>query len=159
MVGCYVLALFFQNSVMSAEANSGLLYIGTYTGSKSKGIYSARFDSATGKLSAIELAAETKNPTFLAIHPNGRFLYAVEEIGNFQGKGVGGVGAFAIDAVTGKLNLLNEQASGGAGPCHVSIGKSAQCVLVANYGSGSFAALSIQADGRLTPPGWQIQNS
>src|SRR5712664_3779175 len=104
MVGCCVFASFFEFCVMSAEANSSLLYIGTYTGKKSKGIYSARFDSETGKLSAPELAAETKNPTFLALHPRGRILYAVSEIENFQGKKTGAVSAFSIDAKTGKLS-------------------------------------------------------
>jgi 6-phosphogluconolactonase len=152
MVGCYVLALFFQNCVMSAEANSRLLYIGTYTGSKSKGIYSARFDSATGKLSAIELAAETKNPTFLAIHPNGRVLYAVGEFDNFRGMKTGAVSAFSIDRNSAKLSLLNQEASGGGGPCHLSVDKTGKCILVANYGTGSFAALSVQEGGKLEAP-------
>lgn len=144
---------------MSAEANSSLLYIGTYTGVTSKGIYSARFDSASGKVSAIELAAETKNPTFLALHPNGRILYSVSEIGNFQNKGTGGVSAFRIDPVNGKLTALNQQPSDGAGPCHIAVDKSGKCVLVANYGSGSFAALPILADGQLGDPGSKIQGA
>ena len=137
---------------MSAEANSQLLYIGTYTGKKSKGIYSARFDSDTGKLSAPELAAETKNPTFLALHPNGRVMYAVGEFDDFQGMKTGAVSAFSIDRDSGKLGLLNQEASGGQGPCHLSIDKAGKYLLVANYGSGSFAALSVQGDGKLGAP-------
>src|SRR5215475_12133063 len=113
MVGCFVFASLFEFCVMSAEANSSLLYIGTYTGKKSKGIYSARFDSNTGKLSSLHLAVETKNPSFLALHPNGRILYAVGEIDDFQGKKTGAVSAFSIDAKAGKLSLLNQQPSAG----------------------------------------------
>lgn len=149
MAGCFVFTLFIQICGMSAEANSRLLYIGTYTGAKSKGIYSARFDSETGKLSAPELAVETKNPTFLALHPNGRVLYAVGEFDNFRGMKTGAVSAFSIDGKTGKLSLLNQEPSGGGGPCHLTVDKTGKCVLVANYGSGHFAALSVQDDGRL----------
>jgi len=135
------------------------VYIGTYTGSGSQGIYLARFDSNTGRLSAPELAAETRNPTFLAAHPNGRWLYAVGEISDFEGKRTGAVSAFQMDSATGKLTLLNQESSGGAGPCHVALDKTGRCVLVANYGGGSVAALPIQADGRLGPPGSVIQHA
>jgi 6-phosphogluconolactonase len=158
-VGCLVFAVFFQICGMSAEANSKLLYIGTYTGAKSKGIYSARFDSESGKLSAPELAAETKNPTFLALHPNGSVLYAVGEVDDFQGKRTGAVSAFSIDLKAGKLSLLNQQPSAGGGPCHLVVDKSGKCVLVANYGSGSVAALPIESDGKLSEPRAKIQHT
>lgn len=142
---------------MAAEKEL-LAYIGTYTGAKSKGIYMARFDAATGKLSAPELAAETKNPSFLAIHPNRRFLYAVGEISNFGDQKAGAVSAFGIEAHTGKLTLLNQQPSGGTGPCHLCVDATGKSVLVANYGSGSFAALPIQEDGRLAQANATIQD-
>ena len=123
-----------------AAEKTMFVYIGTYTGSKSKGIYVSRFDTDSGKLSAPELAAETKSPTFLALHPDGRMLYAANEIDNFNGKKSGAISAFAIDEKTGKLNLLNEQPSGGDGPCHLAVDRTGKCVLVANYGSGSVAA-------------------
>jgi len=137
---------------MSAETKSSLAYIGTYTGAKSKGIYVARFDSESGKLSHPELAVETKNPTFLALHPNGSVLYAVVEMDNFQGMKTGAVSAFSIDRKSGKLGLLNQKPSGGGGPCHLSIDKTGKCILVANYGSGHFAALPVGADNRLSAP-------
>jgi 6-phosphogluconolactonase len=143
---------------MSAETKFSV-YIGTYTAKKSKGIYSARFDSDTGKLSAPESAAETKNPTFLALHPNGRVLYAVGEVDDFQGKKTGAVSAFSIDAKAGKLSLLNQQPSAGGGPCHLAVDKSGKCVLVANYGSGSIAALPIEPDGKLGKPATKIQHT
>ena len=126
-------------------------YIGTYTSAKStsKGIYLAHFDQATGKLSAASVAAEVKNPSFLAIHPARPLLYAIGEIADFKGKRVGAVSALAIDTQSGKLTLLNQQSSQGAGPCHVAVDHSGRCVLVANYGGGSVACLPIEADGRL----------
>src|SRR5437899_9839623 len=89
-----------------------LVYIGSYTGAKSKGIYLSRFDPTTGKLTTPELAAEMKNPTFLALHPNNRFLYAVGETSDGPNRS-GAVSAFQIDKATGKLSLLNQQSSGG----------------------------------------------
>lgn len=145
--------------VAGACADDYLVYFGTYTGAKSKGIYVSRFDSTTGKLSGSELAAETKNPSFLALHPKERFLYAVGEVDRTQGKPGGAVNAFAIDGQTGKLTLLNQQASGGTGPCHVSVDATGKCVLVANYGSGSVAALPIKTDGGLDAAATTIQHS
>jgi 6-phosphogluconolactonase len=147
---------------MSAEAaptNTSLrLYVGTYTGAKSKGIYMAQFDPTTGKLGAAELAVRTTGPSFLAVHPGGRFLYAVGETSNLGGKKVGAVRAFRIDEETGRLKLLNQQSSGGEGPCHLSVDKEGKCLLVANYGNGSIAALPILADGKLAEPSAVIQH-
>ena len=142
-----------ESPVAAAESESKskqmFVYFGTYTGAKSKGIYLSSLDLGTGKLTAPELAAEVKNPSFLAIHPGHRFLYAVGEIGDFGGKRAGAVSAFAIDAQSGKLALLNQQSSGGDGPCHLVVDKAGKNVLVANYGGGSVAALPLQADGKL----------
>jgi len=135
-----------------------LVYIGTYSGPHSKGIYLSRFDRETGKLSAPELAVETKSPSFLAVHPNRRFLYAVGEIDTFEGKKAGAVSAFSLDRSTGKLALLNQQSSGGPGPCHVAVDRSGKCVLVANYGGGSIAALPVAPDGRLSAASAFIQH-
>jgi 6-phosphogluconolactonase len=135
-----------------------LVYFGTYTGAKSKGIYVSRFDSATGRLTAPELAVATPSPSFLALHPSRRFLYAVGETTTLGAKRTGAVSAFSLDAKTGQLTLLNQQSSGGAGPCHVAVDESGKCLLVANYGSGSIAALPIRADGALAEPGTVIQH-
>jgi 6-phosphogluconolactonase len=128
-----------------------LMYVGTYTeeGSASKGIYAYRFDSASGEITPLGLAAQSVNPSFLAIHPNRRFVYAVNEIGNYKGEKSGAVSAFSIDEKSGKLTLLNQIASRGAGPCYISIDKSGKHVLVANYDSGSIAVFPILEDGRL----------
>jgi len=125
------------------------VYVGTYTGDKSKGIYRCEFDAATGKLSEAILAAEMNNPSFLAIHPSNRYLYAVGETVHFEGKPSGAVAAFALDPASGELKRLNQKPSGGAAPCHLVVDRQGKNVLVANYGGGSAAVLRIEADGRL----------
>ncbi len=140
------------------SSNSDLLYIGTYTGAKSKGIYAARFEPKTGQLGPPELAAESPNPTFLALSPRGQVLYAANEIDNFGGQHAGAISAFKIEPGSGKLTLLNQQPSGGRGPCHLAVDHTGKCVLTANYGSGSVAALPIDAAGRLRPPTVSIQH-
>jgi 6-phosphogluconolactonase len=130
-------------SVVPAE--SLRVYIGTYTGrGGSQGIYSSQLDLDTGQLSAPVLVAETTNPSFLEIHPNGKILYTVSEVG----KGAA-VNAFRIDADSGTLSPLNQKPSGGAAPCHVSIDPGGRHLLVANYSGGSAAIFPIKKDGRL----------
>src|SRR5437879_1084101 len=123
-------------------------YVGTYTRETSKGIYSFRYDPASGELTPIGLAAEMVNPSFLTIHPNRKFLYAVSEVGN-DGKTNGSVTAFSIDAKTGALTRLNSVSSGGGGGCHLVVDKTGEPLMVANYGRGSVAAFPLAADGRL----------
>jgi 6-phosphogluconolactonase len=132
----------------SASADS-LVYIGTYTGAQSKGIYRARLNAVTGTLTAPVLAAELVHPAFLALHPTGRFLYAINEVGDFRGQKAGAVSAFQIDRASGDLVLLNQVSSIGAGPCHLVVDHTGCSVLVANYGGGSVTALPISSDGRL----------
>jgi 6-phosphogluconolactonase len=134
------------------------VYFGTYTSKQIKGIYVAQFDPSTGQLAALQLAAETKNPTFLALDPTRRFLYAVNEIGDFDKKGNGAVSAFSVEPQTGKLTFLNQQASGGSGPCHLAVSDTHNCVLAANYGSGSVVVLPVEADGRLQAPSATVQH-
>jgi 6-phosphogluconolactonase len=125
------------------------VYIGTYTEKGSKGIYSCRFDPAADRLTSVGLAAETVDPSFLAIDPSGKFLYAVNEISEYEGRTSGGVSAFAIAPGTGQLTFLNEVPSSGAGPCHLTVDKTGKYVLVANYGGGSLVVFPILSDGRL----------
>jgi 6-phosphogluconolactonase len=125
------------------------VYIGTYTGKDSKGIYKLVLDPFTGKMSKPELVAETANPSFLAVHPNRKFLYAVGELNDVGGKKGGAVSAFTIDPKSGKLTLLNQQSSGGPGPCHISLDEEGKYALVANYSGGSACVLPIGPDGKL----------
>ncbi|MGQ9648787.1 MAG: lactonase family protein, partial [Phycisphaerae bacterium] len=109
-------------------------------------------DTRSGELKSLGLAAEVASPSFLALHPKGRFLYAVGELNEFQGKKAGAVSALAIDAQTGKLTLLNQQPSGGQGPCHVTVDPTGKWVLTANYTTGTVAALPIDNEGRVGEP-------
>jgi len=135
----------------AAAADKHLVYFGCYTNAKSgsKGIYVSKFNSATGELSDPELAVETGSPSFLTIHPSKKYLYAVGEISAPGQKG-GGVSAFSINLPDGKLNLINQVSSVGAGPCHVSLDKTAKMAMVANYGGGSVASYSLGANGALS---------
>jgi len=126
-----------------------LVYVGTYTRRGSEGVYAYRLDLSTGSLEHISTAPKVENPSFLAIHPQRRYLYAVNEMGEFAGRPSGGVSAFAIDPDAGSLSLLNQQPSEGNGPCHLSVDATGKYVLVANYGGGSVAILPVQDDGSL----------
>ena len=126
-----------------------MIFIGTYTGGGSKGIYRCEFDLKTGRLSEPVLAAETVNPSFLAFHPSNRFLYAVNEIDNFNGEKAGAVSAFTLNPKTGGLKALNQVSSVGTIPCHIAIDNLGRHALVANYGTGSTTVIAIQKDGTL----------
>ncbi len=143
----------------SAGAGDMLVYVGTYTGEKSKGIYVTRLNSATGQLTPPELAAEVTSPSFLAVHPTRNLLYSVNEINTLQGKPGGGVSAFSIDRATGKLTLLNQESSVGAGPAHLIVDKEGRNVLVANYGGGSVAVLPIDKEGKVKPASSFVQHT
>jgi 6-phosphogluconolactonase len=144
-----------EERAMSRSAEEGFLemplsfYVGTYTDGESRGIYRFTLDPVSGAASDPVLAVEAENPSFLALHPNGRFLYAVGEMGEFRGERTGAVSAFVVDAATGDLTLLNQQPSRGSGPCHLVVDASGRAVLVANYGSGTVAVLPLAEDGRL----------
>lgn len=141
-----------------AFGRTATVYVGTYTGGESNGIYRFELDLITGKPSPAALAANTVSPSFLAIHPSRRFLYAVNEVDSFQGKKEGGVSAFAIAPKTGKLTFLNAQSTGGGSPCHLIVDKAGRNVLVVNYGGGSAAVLPIQPNGRLREHSSLIQH-
>ena len=142
-----------SSAAPAAKMGKVMLYVGTYTNgnSTSKGIYRYELDLATGALAPQGTPAETENPSFLALHPSGRFLYAVNETGESATDPSGGVSAFAVDEKTGALTFLNRQPSEGAAPCHVSVDKAGRYAFVANYAGGTVAVLPIGADGRLGP--------
>ena len=146
-----LLSTFFATAAPAEQHGKYIFYVGTYTeeGSKSKSIYAYRFDADTTQITSLGLAAETTNPSFVALHPNGRFLYAVNEVGNYKGPNSGGVSAFSIDHATGKLTFLNEVPSRGADPCYIIVDKTGKYVLVANYTGGSIAVFPVLEDGKL----------
>lgn len=136
-------------TTVRSAAPGTLVYIGTYTGDTSKGIYAFRFDAASGRLTPVGLVAETRSPSFLAVSPNRKFLYAVNEISSFEGERSGSVSGFTIDAQSGKLAALNSKSSKGDGPCHLAVDATGRFLAVANYGGGNFSLLPIGKDGRL----------
>ena len=135
----------------NSKSGSVLVYIGTYTGKKSQGIYVSRLDLKTGAMSAPELAGEMINPSWVTIHPNRKFLFAAGEGG--QKGGGGAVAGFSIGA-EGKLTAINMQPPNGSGPCHLAIDQTGKTIVVSNYGDGSVASFAIAADGTLAPSAW-----
>jgi 6-phosphogluconolactonase len=135
-----ILTLLIYSSV---SAQSALVLVGTYTSRGSEGVYVYQFDANTGSLNPLNLAKNLENPSFLAISPNQKFVYVVEETAN------GKVNAFSLDEKTGLLTLLNSQLVNGDHPCHISVDKSGRWVMVGNYSSGNLTIFPIQADGSL----------
>jgi 6-phosphogluconolactonase len=155
-----LLLLQAQTPEKSPAKGQYIAYVGTYTAkTSSKGIYAYRFDAEKGLLTSIGVAAETADPSFLAVHPNGKYLYAVNEISTFNGGAGGAVSAFSIAAKTGALQFLDQVPTRGAGPCHVSVDKNGAYVLVANYDGGSIASFAVQEDGRLGTASGFVQHS
>jgi 6-phosphogluconolactonase len=150
-------------NAMDSHNNKYLLFVGTYTGKDSKGIYAYRFDAAASAFTPLGVAAETTNPSFLAIDPSRRFLYAVNEVSNYKGASSGAVSSFEINHQTGKLKFMNQVPSRGADPCYISFDKTGKFTLVANYTGGSVAVFRVQKDaqhdGQLGESSAFIQNA
>ena len=168
IVGCGVLySLAALSAVVPAAAQSGKasagklrVYIGGYTKGKTKGIFIYNMNPSTGFLTPQGVGPDVESPSYLALSPNHRYLYAVNEVDTFEGKPGGGVSSYKIDPSTGALTLINAQNSGGTGPCHISTDSAATHILVANYGSGSVEVLPVDgADGSLGMPSCLIQHS
>jgi 6-phosphogluconolactonase len=153
----FCLAFLLLVSLLSSQPASAagpaqekyLVYVGTYTEHGSKGIYAYSFDAATGKLASLGLAAETTEPSFLAVDSSGRFLYAVNETDIFNGQPTGAVSAFAIQSQSGKVSFLNQVSSRGAAPAHITLDRTGKYALISNYNAGSVAVFAVLKDGRL----------
>ncbi len=126
-----------------------LVYAGTYADHGSQGIYAFRFDDTTGRLTPLGLAGKTENPSFLAISPNDKFLYAVNEVEKHAGQPGGAISAFAIDNSTGKLSFLNQVSAHDPGPAYISMDQTGKFALIANYSLGSVAVFPVLANGAL----------
>jgi len=146
-----VLVLISAISTLAAPPAKGpyQVFVGTYTGAQSKGIYTFQFDPATGKSSTPVLVAETENPSFLAVDPQHRFLYAANETHNYQGTTSGAVSVFTIDLASRKLNFQQQISSLGGDPCYVTLDRTGRFVLVANYTGGNVAIFPTLDNGRL----------
>ncbi len=144
------LAISYALLANHVQAQQFRAYFGTYTTGESisEGIYSSVFDAATGQLSEPQLAIASVNPSFMAIHPSGQFLFAVNEVHEGSGRGQGYVSAFHINA-DGQLSSINRQPSHGGTPCHCSIDATGRFLLIANYTGGTIAVYPIAADGSL----------
>jgi 6-phosphogluconolactonase len=146
---CAIAALTFPGATSKAVSDSRQrALVGTYTNkTDSKGIYAVEFDSESGKLKLQGLAAETPDPSWVVVHPNGKFVYAANESGKQST-----VTAFALDAKTAKLTQLNELLAEGEDPCHLSFDKTGKFLFAANYTSGNVAVFPILPDGKLGRP-------
>ena len=138
-------------------AQNTYMLVGTYTNGKSVGVYVYDFNEANGTAKVVD-SITTQNPSYLAVSPNQKFVYAVNEKNNHDKNG-GKVSAFAFDRSTGHLKLLNQQPSMGDDPCYISIDKTGKWAAVANYSSGTFSILPINADGALGAPSTTITDS
>jgi 6-phosphogluconolactonase len=138
----------------AAQPSDVLVYVGTYTNRGSEGVYVYRLDSATGGLTLVNKSPRLNSPSFVAIDPKGRCVYAVRE----SGGPAGAVVALSRNQATNELTVLNDQPSGGQGPCYVTVDREDRFVLAANYGSGSVAVFPIAEDGRLQPASCVVQH-
>ena len=140
------------SSFSQVKSDKVLAYVGTYTGSgnNGEGIYLFEMNPQTGALSHRRLVARAASPSWIAIHPSKRYLYAINEVSDFRGKS-GSVSAFAIDSASGDLGPLNTVSSEGAGPAYLSVDSSGKFAFVANYAGGSIAILPTLTDGSLGP--------
>ena len=135
------------------SAAERLAYVGTYTtDGRSEGIHRLLLDMTTGAIRLDGVAAKAANPSYLALHPSGRVLYAVNELSDFRGEEAGGVSAFAVERASGRLSMINQESSSGKAPCYVSVDRTGRVVLVANYGGGSITTIPVRRDGGLQTP-------
>jgi len=134
---------------LASKPQEMLVYVGTYTTGKSEGIYLCRMNLASGELTLAGTTRGVNSPSYLALARNRKYLYAVNEVGEFNGKRSGAISAFAVNQTNGDLRLLNQQSSLGSGPCYVSVSDDGRYVLAANYNSGSVAVLPVKSDGSL----------
>ena len=139
-------------------ASKTVLYIGGYTQSPEQGVVVYYFNNEDGTLTYRSTAEGGANPSFLAVHPSKKYLYAVNEVSSFEGERSGAISAYSIDPQSGDLTFLNQQPSWGMSPCHVSVDQTGKMVYLANYSSGSVAAYPIMADGTLAPATAKVQH-
>lgn len=126
-------------------SNDQFAFIGTYTRLGSEGVYTLRLNGETGELTQVSVATGLENPSFVALDPSGDHLYAVSESSGFNGSG--GITAFNVNRSTGELTQINQQSTGGPGPCHLMIDDSDSVAIVTNYAGGSVSIHPLSADG------------
>jgi 6-phosphogluconolactonase len=131
-----------------------LVFAGSYTTkTTSQGINVFRFDGSTGKITRAHLAVAAADPSWVVVHPNGKVLYAANEAGKNSM-----VSAYAIDATSETLTLLNQLPARGEDPCYLSFDRTGQYLFAANYSSGNVVVFPILRDGRLGEPTANVQD-
>lgn len=142
-----LLSILLLPALFAAAQDEHYLLIGTYTTGKSEGIYVYKFNSATGDNSLVSIA-KSSNPSFLAVSPNNKMVYAVNENADSTIVPAGGtVTAFTFN--NGILTEISKQPSGGKHPCYISIDQSGQWIFTGNYSSGTVGLLPVNKDGSL----------
>ncbi len=142
-----ILLCMFSFAVSSAQQKKEIIYAGTFFGTGSEGIYVFELSRPTGKLTLVQVMPTLESPTFLEIHPTGKFLYSVNRGPVEEMQNSGSVSAYSIDGQTGKLTLLNQRPSYGSGPCHISIDHTGKWAFISNYHEGNFVVMSLFDDG------------
>ncbi len=150
-----VIAAVWASSVVGVKG--GHVWIGTYSRRGSEGIYVAEFDAATGRLGSPRCAAVATNASFLALHPSLPVVYAVHEVGRFEGRAAGGVAAYR-PRTDGTLETLVVRPTDGPVPCHLAADPRGRWLVVANYADGSVAVFPLDAEGRPGPRSQRIQH-
>jgi 6-phosphogluconolactonase len=140
----------------AVNAQDHYLLVGTYDSPKSEGVYVYSFNSTDGSSREIS-HIKTSNPSYVAVSPNEKYVYAVHEIAN-NGKG-GEIAAFSFNKSTGNLSFINQQLTGGDHPCYVAVDRTGKWVFAGNYTSGSLSVLPVNADGGLGAATTTIQHS
>ena len=133
------------------------LLVGTYTNGKSKGIYVYDFNTSNARNKFVS-SIKSSNPSFLAVSPNKKFVYAVNENGDSLNNG-GAVSAYSFNKKNGRLQYINQQRSGGNHPCYITTDNNGKWVITANYSGGSFAVMKVQKNGSLTPAKTIVQHT
>ena len=141
------------------DSNKILVFIGTYTSGADEGVYTCELDTSTGAINKLSASGNVKGASFVALHPNHKFLYAVSEVADYKDSNTGAVTSFALDPATGKLTPLNHQSSTSAGPCHLVVDRQGKNVLVANDGAATAAVLPIGAGGKLAPASSTVRHT
>jgi 6-phosphogluconolactonase len=154
------LALFrYEGLARTRLAAEQKVYVGTYTSGKSEGIYICRLNMSTGELKHFKTVKNVKDPSYLTIDQKRRFLYAVNEVSQFEGRPSGALSSFSIESKTGDVSYLNQKASEGGSPCYVTLDRTGRFALLANYESGNVSVLPIKRDGSLGEAVSVVQHS
>ncbi|MFD1142364.1 lactonase family protein [Larkinella insperata] len=141
----FLLLALLVSALAEAQSPKEIIYVGTYSTRGSEGIYVLEFDRSAGSLKQLQTVSNAKSPSFLAVHPSGKYLYSVNE----AAANSGGVSSYSIEPKTGKLTMMNQQSSHGRGPCHIAVDQTGKLAFVSNYGGGTFTVLPIKNDGTL----------